>query len=269
MRLRVFAAAMSLLLAPLVCHAAIVLTGSLTREFEVSPGKSYQGSVEVKNPDSTPQEIKAYQTDYFFYADGKVLYGEPGRLPRSNARWMTVSPRQVTIPPGETVSIRFTVQVPDDPTFTGTYWSMIMVEPLPEGSPESSSPGQKEIGIGVQQVMRYAIQVVTHIGDSGSRQLKFSQMRLSADNGRKVLAVDVENTGERWLRGTLWVDLYDSKGAYVGKYDGGKQRLYPGTSVRFTTELTGVQNATYKALIVVDCENDDVFGANVNLEIRE
>jgi len=269
MSIRVVAVALCLLLVPLAGHASIVLTGSLTKEYEVSPGKSYEGSIDVKNPDDTPQEIKAYQTDYFFYADGKTLYGDPGGLPRSNALWMTLSPRQVTIPAGETVSIRFTIQVPRDDTIKGTYWSVIMVEPVPEGSPESSRLGQKDIGMGVQQVLRYAVQVVTHIGASGNRQLKFSQMRLSADSGRKVLAVDVENTGERWLRGALWVDLYDSKGAYVGKFDGGKQRMYPGTSARFTVELIGIQDASYKALIVVDCGDNDVFGANVNLEIRE
>jgi type II secretory pathway component GspD/PulD (secretin) len=85
----------------------------------------------------------------------------------------------------------------------------------------------------------------------------------------EALVVDVENTGERWLRGSMWAELYDSEGKHVGKYDGGKQRMYPGTSVRFSADLVGIQTSSYKALIVIDCGGDDVFGANVNLVLKE
>jgi hypothetical protein len=213
--------------------------------------------------------VKAYQTDYFFYADGKVLYDEPGGLPRSNARWMTLSPRQVTIPANETVPIHYTIQVPNDATMKGTYWSVIMVEPVPEGSTESSKPGAKEIGVGVSQVLRFAVQIVTHIGNTGTRQLKFSRVQLVAENEKKLLTVDVENKGERWLRGSMWAELYDSEGKHVGKFDGGTQRMYPGTSVRFSADLVGIQIGSYKALLVVDCGGDNVFGANVNLVLKE
>lgn len=265
--IRVFAALLGSILVPFPCHAAIQVTGGLTKEFEVAPGKSYEGSIEVKNPEEAPQEIKAYQTDYFFYADGRALYGDPGGLPRSNAAWISLSPRQVLIPAGETVNLHFSIQVPNDATMTGTYWSNIMVEPIPEGSPESS--GSKDIGVGVRQVLRYAVQVVTHIGSTGTRMLKFNQIRLASENGERLLSVDAENTGERWLRGNLWVDLYDSKGAYAGRFEGGRQRMYPGTSARFTVDLVGVKSASYKALIVVDCGDDDVFGANVSLVLKE
>jgi hypothetical protein len=269
MNVRIVVVMIGLLAAPLACYPGIIVTGSLTREYEVAPGRTYEGSIDVKNPEKTPQEIKVYQTDYFFYADGKVLYGDPGALPRSNARWMTLSPQQVTVPPNETVSVHFSVQVPNDTTLKGTYWSVVMVEPVAEGSAESSLPGPKNTGVGVSQVLRYAVQIVTHVGATGTRLLKFSRINLVRENENKLLLVDIENTGERWLRGALWAELYDSKGSKVGRFDGGKQRMYPGTSVRFTVDLIGVQDPSYKALIVVDCGNEDVFGANVTLVLKQ
>jgi hypothetical protein len=254
---------------PLVSRAAIIVTGSLTHEYEVAPGRSYEGSIEVLNQGKDPQEVKSYQTDYTFSADGKVMYGDPGSLPRSNARWTTVSPRQFTIPPNETMIVRFTIQVPNDTVMNGTYWSVVMVEPVSPGSPESSGAGTRDTGMGISQVLRYAVQIVTHIGASGTRQLKFSQLQLSAEKDTRVLLVDVQNTGERWLRGTLWIDLYDSDGKHVAKLEGGRQRMYPGTSVRFSLDLAGVKQSTYKALIVVDCGGEDVFGANVNLALTQ
>jgi len=245
--------------------AAIVVTGSLTKEFEVVSGKSYEGTIDVLNPDQTPQEVKAYQTDYSFSSDGKVVYGDPGSVPRSNTRWITLSPNQVTIPPGKTVTVHFAVDVPSDPTMKGTYWSVIMIEPVPEGSAESSRFGPPTMAI--QQVFRFAVQVVANVGTTGARQLKFHQVKLTDEKGKVVLDADVSNTGERWLRGSLWIELYDANGVSVGKFDGGTQRMYPGTSVRFTSELTGLKNASYKALIVVDCGGDDVFGAQINVAL--
>ena len=102
-----------------------------------------------------------------------------------------------------------------------------------------------------------------------SRRIRFSKVRLASDNGRRQLVVDLENTGERLLRTSLWIDLYDSKGSFVGKFDGGKHGLHPGTSARFTADLAGLTIATYKALIVADCGGDDVFGANVTLVLTE
>jgi P pilus assembly chaperone PapD len=269
MRFRFALVALGWICAPLASHAAIIVTGSLTHELEVAPGGSYEASIDVLNQGNDPQEVRAYQTDYSFSADGSVMYGDPGKLTRSNARWLTVSPRQFTIPPNETMQIRLTVQVPNDAAMTGTYWSVVMVEPVPPGSPESSSPAPKQTGMGINQVLRYAVQVVTHLGSSGTRQLKFSQLRLTAENDKRFLVVDVQDTGERWLRGSLSVDLFDSAGKHVVKLDGGTQRMYPGTSVRFSVDLAGVQEAAYKALIVVDCGGNDVFGANVNLVLKQ
>jgi hypothetical protein len=269
MHARIAPALLLLLLAPLAAGAGVQVLGSLTQELEVQPGRTYEGSLEVQNPGDKPAEIRLYQTDYFFYADGKVLYGEPGQLPRSNAKWVTFSPQQATIPPKESVIVRYTVTVPSDETMKGTYWSMLMVEEIPEGSPESSNPSSNQVSLGVRQVFRYGVQISTNVGATGSRQLRFMQVLLAADKEKRSLIVDLENTGERWLRATLWTELYDAEGRLVGRFEGGTHRLYPGTTARFTADLVGVRDATYKALIVADCGGDDVFGADVSLVLRK
>ncbi len=269
MRTRTWGLILLALLAAVAGHAAVAIVGPLTREHEVEPGRSYSGSIEVHNSGETAQAVKVYQTDYFYYASGEVLYGEPGALPRSNAKWITFSPQEVTVPAGESVTIRYSIQTPSDDTLKGTYWSVLMLEPVVEGSPTDAGAQADKVTMGVRQVVRYGIQIATHVGASGSRRLRFSQFQLAAENGRRVLVVDLENSGERWLRPSVWVELYDAKGTYVGKFDGGAQRLYPGTSARFKSDLVGVQDAEYKALVVADCGGDDVFGANINLVLRE
>ena len=247
--------------------ADIVINGPMTYEKTAAPGETYEGVIELQNTEAGPQELKVYQTDYLFYADGRVLYGDPGKTPRSNAAWIDVSPKRAVIPPKDKLSLRYLVKVPADAALVGTYWSMIMIEGIGSGSPESAT-GPGKTAMGVRQVFRYGVQMVTHIGDSGTRSLKFLSSKLFRQKGRLLFQLEAENTGERWLRSVMWVELYDLKGAFVGKFEGGRLRLYPGTSVRYTADLTSVPNGTYKALAVIDCGGKDIFGANFNLVLK-
>ena len=110
--------------------AAIIVVGELTHEKVVQTGASYSGEIVIENPGSESQEVKIYQTDYSFYSDGSVIYGNPGEIPRSNANWITFSPKRINIEAGGTTKVQYTVNVPDIETFTGTYWSIFMVEEI-------------------------------------------------------------------------------------------------------------------------------------------
>ncbi|MBN1697939.1 MAG: hypothetical protein JW881_10535 [Spirochaetales bacterium] len=249
-------------------YGNIIIDGGLTHEKETPAGISYKGMIEVLNKGDKPQEIKIYKTDYEFFADGKVNYGEAGKLSRSNASWITVSPQRVTIPPNQTIPVYYTVNVPDDATLNGTYWSIVMVEPISESSPESSAAGDAIVSFGVQQILRYGIQLVTHIQGTGEKNISFLNPRFVKKESEKVLQVDIENTGTLWVKPDVWVELYDSKGVFVGKFTATKKRIYPGLSGRYTIYFTDMPSETYKALVIADCGDDDIFGMNLNLVIK-
>lgn len=245
--------------------------GGLTHQKKSNPGPGdiYKGSIVIKNAGTEPQEVKIYQTDYEFYFDGTNNYGPPGKLKRSNADWISFNPHWLIIPPDDTSTVNYTVKVPDDPDLVGTYWSMLMVEGIPEGSLQSSQSEKGKAKVGVTQIFRYGIQMITHIGDTGERQLKFLETKLVREEARRVFQIDVENIGQRWLRPLLWLELYDETGTYIGKFEGGTKRIYPDTSVRYKIDLTDVPNGDYKALMVADCGEDYIFGANYTLKFEK
>jgi hypothetical protein len=256
---------MALYSAAAACGASVVVMGPLVQEHSLQPGGEAAGSFEIYNPEDKPQEVKIYQTDHFPHADGGIEYGEPGRLPRSNARWISYTPQRLVLPPREKVRVDYKVRAPGQASLRGTYWSVLMVEGVPESSQESvlGSPGQPQVAI--RQVLRYAIQIISNVGTGATRALKFSSIRLLQETDKRVLAVEMENTGEQMLNGRLWTELYDSGGRLVTRLEGEPKRTYPGANARFTVDLVGLQDLTYKALVVVDCGGDDVFGASVKL----
>ena len=111
-------------------HAGVSVVGSLSQERSVQAGETYRGVIAIRNSGSEPAEVKVYQTDYAFSADGRNEYGAPGRLPRSNAKWLHLGQEQLTIAPGTVANALYEVQVPSDPALKGTYWSMVVVEPV-------------------------------------------------------------------------------------------------------------------------------------------
>lgn len=262
--------ALSLLIFSVInSYSSIIIVGELTHETVSQKGASYNGEIIIENVGNETQEVKIYQTDYTFYSDGRIIYGDPGQIPRSNANWITFNPKWISIEGGGSVKVFYTVNVPDNTALTGTYWSIFMVEEIPPDSPESGSNEETDVGLGIKQAFRYGIQIVTHIGDTGTRMLNITDVKLKREEQTKVLQLDVENTGERWLRALLWTELYDQEGSLVGKYESGKLRMYPDTSVRFNVDLSEVPNNKYTALVIIDCGGDDIFGATYNLALQE
>ncbi len=110
----IFAVTLLLVLTGSAALAQISVIGELSHDRESRPGERYDGVITVKNDSNEPQEVKVYQTDYMFFRDGTNNYGEPGTIPRSNAKWISFSPSFVTVPPQSTVNINYTVNVPQD-----------------------------------------------------------------------------------------------------------------------------------------------------------
>ena len=248
--------------------AWVSISSGLTYENHTRPGDTYNGVIQIVNSRDQIQTLKLYQTDYRFFSDGRNLYDEPGTTDRSNAGWITFSPKRLTIPPNAVGEVPYTVRVPDDSTLVGTYWSMIMVEPIVEDSPEDPRRAADDSAIRVRQVIRYGLQMISHVGEHGEGQIEFHAPKLLKDERGRFLQVDVKNVGQLSLTPTLWTELYDQEGSYVGKYDGGRLRTFPGTSARFKIDLSTLAHGTYKAMVVGDCGGDDIFGARYTLKLE-
>lgn len=252
-----------LLVAP--AGAAVTVASELTHEHVARPGEQYRGTILLRNGGSTPGEVKLYQTDYSFGADGRDHYGQPGKLPRSNAGWVRLSRDLLTVPGGGTASVDYEVLVPAG-NLDGTYWSMIMVEPISVGSPETAP----DVTVQISHSIRYAVQIVTQIGREGGTDvgLAFTNPGVIEEDGKRLFLIDVENTGKRWVRPSLWLELYSESGQPIGKFHGPASRLYPGTASRFQMEIGQVPKGKYLGLVVADGTGDNLFGANVELDIE-
>jgi hypothetical protein len=260
------AAGLGLALQPSDVRAGVTIEGPLSHERQSQPGEVYRGVISIRNTGPEPMETKVYLTDYAFSADGRNDFGPAGRLPRSNAAWIRLNKEHAVIPGSSAVNVHYEVKVPVDVRLSGSYWSMVMVEPV--SARERSAPVKsKEPTAQIAQVIRYGIQIVTDIGDEGRRDLEFKNPGLQKKDGKRVFTVDAENTGDYWFSPQFWIELYDAQGNPIKKLDGEKKRIYPGTSVRLQIDLSQLPAGRYHALVAADGGGDALFGTELDLSL--
>jgi hypothetical protein len=170
------------------------------------------------------------------------------------------------IPGGSTAALSYRVEVPGQEGLIGTYWSVLMIEPVRADSmdPELLEQGQ----VSVSTVMRYAVQIVTHIADTGRIELRFADRSLVRGAEGYTLVLDAENAGERSLRPSFWVELFTSEGENMGRFEGERSRVHPGCSVRLHFPLPSLSAGNYTALVLGDDGGESVFGARYELAIQ-
>ncbi|MBN1821847.1 MAG: hypothetical protein JXR31_14730 [Prolixibacteraceae bacterium] len=256
---------LSLILAGVSYSSANVLVmNGLTHELVALQGEVKKGIIELKNVSESPQSVQLYQRDYWYSYNGENRHDEPGTLERSNAKWININPNFVTIQPNETINVEYEIKVPSVDSLIGSYWSVIMVEGItPPDTTES------ERGIKINTVIRYAIQIITNIGDTGERNLSFVDFDLSKQENHTELAVAMENIGERLLRPEVSVELFNTDGESQGTVKAEQRKLYPGTSAKVYLDLSRLKAGSYSGILIADCGDDYVFGSNLTLDIKD
>ena len=240
----------------------ISVEGQLYRERVVEAGQSYNGTITVSNKGNSKVAVKVYQTDYQTDASGRVDYGNPGDQERSNADWIKLDQDQLQIAPGARKNFRYDVTVPKG-DLAGSYWSTIMVEPLPGDSEETQQRGTT-----LTQTVRYCVKIVTHIGETGKRAIEIVGVDLSRKDGEIFLDVGAQNTGTRVIYPEVWAEIYNREtGEKLGRFEGGRQHVFPGSSVGYNIGLSDISKGSYRTMLVFDNGDENVWGAQFKLNI--
>ena len=242
--------------------ANIVILNGLTHE-KVSPaGSSYRGTIQLQNTATKERSVRVYQKDYWFSHTGETKHDTAGTQERSNAGWITFNPELLTLQPNEIATIDYEVIVPQNELLAGTYWSVIMVEGI---SPADTSSYTR--GVTIKTAIRYAVQMITTIGNTGTSDIQFLGLELAKNGIANELSVIIENTGERILKPETSIEIFDESGNSVGTFKADPRKTFPGTSVKITLVLEGIKPGNYTGVLVADCDEDHIFGTNVSFEI--
>jgi hypothetical protein len=250
-------------------HAAVSVSSAMTDELTVQPGQRIERQLQLQSSSKTkPEEAILYKVDYSFRADGTTDYPEPGTLERSNANWITIQAKQITVPPSTAVKVPYIIDVPKDVSLNGAYWSIIFVEPVLNYDEQMQKKKDARINVGVLTKVRYGLQVVTTIKGSGVQKMEFTEKRVDADEaGNRAFVTAMKNTGTKLFRPKVWAEFYTKDGKLALKAESSAKRIYPGCSVSHYLDITKLEKGKqYKTIVIADDGEENVFGAEYTLD---
>jgi hypothetical protein len=140
--------------------AALSFTATLTSiKINARPGDVQTREFRLTlDKDQLKTRFKAHMQDWWRSEDGTLsFYEDPGKLTRSCGRWVALSPVEVEVMPGETMTTRLTVTVPSELT-AGGYWCVLTVDELPD-------PLAVSEGVGIRFMASVSVGVFVYVGE--------------------------------------------------------------------------------------------------------
>jgi hypothetical protein len=244
--------------------ASIVILNGLTHQIECLEGHTYKGVVEMQNTGITRQEVRVYLNDYGYKAQGEIYYTKPNAKARSNANWIDLNSTLIALEPNEKYELFYEVAIPANLDLNGSYWSVLMIEPV-----DDIAPADSKEGINVTNIVRYAIQIVTTVKrDTAAAFLEFLKATIKKENEKPFLEIDLENKGDLYHLVAITVEFYNAQdGLEAGVLKSELLSLLPNNSKRFAIDMSSIPPGSYKAVVLADCQDENVFGLNIDVTI--
>ncbi len=262
---RLFLAVSILLVAALPCYSGIAVLNDLTHLYAVTEGTVYKGYIEIQNMGNSPQRVKVSQKDFLCNAKGQSFYEDPGQHNRTNAHWIELKATDILLAANEKYFLTYEIKTPDYLEMKGSYWSVIMVEPVNEVQIKP-----KENAVSILTQVNYAIQIICNTAEVGKAEVMYRNTEVTYQQGHKYLLVDLEDTGEMYHKIIVNAEFFDSKsGEKAGTFESPLQSLFPYTSRQFAVDITGLKAGQYKGTLLANCVDSSVFGLNLTLDILD
>ncbi|MBV8328244.1 DUF3324 domain-containing protein [Chryseobacterium sp.] len=246
-------------------HAGIVVLNGLTHSYKVENGKVYKGKIAIENTGSAPQNVKLFLQDFSYHSNGSINYTALHTNSRSNGDWIKLNTNLITLKGKEKTEVFYEITVPNKAIDPGSYWSIIIVEPV-----DDIKPSDTKAGVNITSVIRYAIQVITdYETEKAKPDLKFESVKIEKEEGRQVAKIAIANNGNLYCKPTASIEIYSRKtGEKIGNYSSLAMGLLPNNSKTFHIDLSKVPPDKYKAVIIATDEDENAFALNVELEVK-
>ncbi len=232
--------------------SAVFISGPLDHDFELAPGAKLEGTITLINPDDHEADVKLYQVD--LEDCGKTTTcGAPGSAPRSNALWVSLGDSDyVTLQPHETKEIKYKIEIPMKRGLHGTYWSVIMVEPV------KPAVLDKQKGFTIASIIRYGVQIITSLGDEGEWDISVAEKAIESQKDRRVFTLSIKNSGTRAFKAPVFFQMFSKSGTNVMKTKTLARRIFPDSVIQFSFDIPNdIAAGEYQILLFL--ENDDDF----------
>lgn len=247
-----------------ILQASIVVLNGLTHNYKVENGQIYKGKIAIQNTGSNPQNVKIFLQDFTYQSNGSMYYTTPHTNEKTNADWIKLNTTFLTLKSKEKTEVYYEITIPNSLNTPGSYWSVIIVEPVDDVKPSDSKQG-----INITSIVRYAIQIITDYDSEKIKpDLKFESIKIDKEEGKQILKIAIANQGLIYCKPSASVEIYNKSGQKVGTFSTQAMGLLPQTSKSFPIDISKIPPDKYNAVIIATDEDENAFALNVELEVK-
>jgi len=170
---------------------------------KATPGSTVKGKVEVLNVGSQPGRTSLYAVDATTGETSGAVYRSRGEPRRGVGRWITISPRALTLGPGESRIVSFAAHVPADAT-AGQHLGGIVAQRSSSTVSASTDEGEKKKGNSFKIKIKALSVLAVQVDLPGPQRSKMALTGIEVGDqpGHQAVLIGIANRGNVLVKGT-------------------------------------------------------------------
>lgn len=236
--------------------------------FHVEPGSNEIKKLTVRNYGNKEQTFRLTLGDFYIDKNGKRIRQKAGENPRSCANWLSINPSFFKLNPNEEKIIDVILTVPKGQY--GTKWCYLYVNAVQE---QTLSEVDKKLATGIVVNPRISVQIFQSPLSNKKYSAKIKNLVEVTDKSKdtsRVYEVEVENTGDKIIRGKVYLLLANIKTAKEQKFPAKSVTVFPGSTRKITLQMNAaIPPGQYALAAILDYgHNTPLEGVQIMLNVK-
>ena len=204
--------------------------------FDAVPGQTISGRLRVVNAGKEAGTAELAAVDATTGATTGAVYGTVGVRSSDVGAWLALSAPRVTLAPGATKVVTFTLRVPADAR-RGQHLGGIVARPAADAA--ATAPGTAKHNFRVNIVDQAIVAVQLDLPGAARRVLAVRGIEAGGNTGYQTLQIALSNPGELMVKGRGTVVVTTAAGAPVKRQDFAIDTFVPRTRISYPLVMRG------------------------------
>lgn len=247
-------------------YAGISILNGLTHIHKTEKGQTIEGEIIIQNMDKESSELLIISLkDLMIFCKKESSFIDFGAHDRSLGKWITFNTKERILKPKENFILKYTINIPEhmeeEIIDLGTFWGVIMVE-------TSNLIEENDIiGLTVNTKFRYAVQIITHVGEFINPEIEFLDIAYAKTKELEAnINITIQNKGDYMVQPSLILELFNAAGENVKQTQATYKKVYPKKCADFSIQISNLPKGVYNGVLIADY-GGDMAGANISITI--
>lgn len=225
--------------------------------YDGAPGTTISGRVRVVNAGDAPGTARLDAVDATTGATTGAVYEQPVKKMTDVGAWLALDTRQVTLDPGASAVVGFTVTIPSDAR-RGDHLGGIVAAPTEAKPATKNDKSAKSFRVNVVEQAVIAVQV--GLPGAARSKLAVRGVKPGGNAGYQTLILALSNPGERMVKGRGAVTVTSASGKAVGRQTFMIDTFLPRTRIDYPLVVRGraLLPGDYRATVSLDWGSGEV-----------